>query len=200
LPQLVHSKEIILCSWPILSEIARVASWPGHPLANGLLRHLQEGSACMAKRKDDRNRPKSKGGEHVTDPGRSESPIEPVDPEIEREFKDAQKLAGSGSQQLARKLNEHHSRLPELAGGDLDADWDRSDVGEESIGGQNPTPDQDIVEDLGRGIGITYEDSEPLKSAGKLEERDRKRWDLDPASSEDYAERTRRKPDKEGGS
>jgi hypothetical protein len=167
------------------------------PLANGLLRQLQEGSAVMAKRKKPGNTRKSKGGERLIDPGRAESPIEPVDPEIEREFKDAQKLAGAGSQQLARKLNEHNSRLPELAGGDLDADWDRSDIGEESIGGQNPTPDQDIVEDLGRGIGITYEDSEPLKSADKLDERDRKRWDLDPASSEDYAERTRRKPDEE---
>ncbi len=130
-----------------------------------------------------------KDDEKVIDAGRAESPKDPVDPEIEQEFEEAQKLGGSGSSQLARKLHEHHSRTPELSAGDLDADWDRADVGEESVGGQNPTPDQDIVEDLGRAVGVTYEDNEPLKSAEKLEHRDRDRWEFDPASSEDYPER-----------
>jgi hypothetical protein len=133
----------------------------------------------------------------VIDAGRAESPKDPVDPEVEREFDDAQKLAGSGPSQLARKLQEHHSRTPALSGGDLDADWDRADVGEETVGGQNPTPDQDIAEEVANAVGINYEDNEPLRSAEKLEERDRKRWEFDPASSEDYQERIRRKPDDE---
>jgi len=139
--------------------------------------------------KDDRKEDERK----VIDAGRAEGPTDPVDPEVAEEFGEAQKLAGSGARQFARKLREHHSRTPELSGGDLDADWDRSDVGEESVGGQNPTPDQDIVEDVGRAVGITYEDDEPLKAAEKLEDRDRDRWEFDPASSEDYIDRIRDK-------
>lgn len=86
---------------------------------------------------------------------------------------------------------------PQLSGGDLDAEWERSDVGEESVGGQNPTPDQDIAEELANAVGINYEDNEPLRSAEKLQERDRKRWEFDPASSEDYQDRLRDEPDEE---
>ncbi len=130
----------------------------------------------------------------VIDAGRAESTKDPVDPEIEREFDEAQKLAGSGPTQLARKLHKHHSRTPLLSGGD--AEWDRSDIGEESVGGQNPMPDQDIAEDLANAVGINYEDNEPLRSAEKLEERDRNRWEFDPASSEDYMDRVHDKPEK----
>jgi hypothetical protein len=136
----------------------------------------------------------AKDEEKIIDAGRAESPKDPVDPEVEREFDEAQKLAGSGPRQLARKLQEHHSRGPELSGGDLDAEWDRADIGEETVGGQNPTPDQDIAEEVANAVGINYEDNEPLRSAEKLEERDRNRWEFDPASSEDYIERLRRKP------
>jgi hypothetical protein len=38
-------------------------------------------------------------------------------------------------------------------------------------------------------LGVTYDDSEELKGANKLEERDKHRWELDPASAEDYKER-----------
>src|SRR5262249_59024230 len=109
------------------------------------------------------------------------------------EFDAAQKLAGSGARHFARKLKEHHSRTPELSAGDIDAEWDRADIGEETVGGANPTPDQDIVEDVGRALGVTYEDSEPLKGAEKIEQRDRDRWEFDPASSEDYPDRTKDK-------
>jgi hypothetical protein len=34
-----------------------------------------------------------------------------------------------------------------------------------------------------------YEDNEELKAAGKVEKRDRNRWELDPASAEDYKDR-----------
>ena len=40
-------------------------------------------------------------------------------------------------------------------------------------------------------MGVDYQDSEELKGAEKIEERDRHRWELDPASSEDYQERNR---------
>jgi hypothetical protein len=37
---------------------------------------------------------------------------------------------------------------------------------------------------------VTYQDGEPLRVGQKEEERDEHRWELDPASSEDYAERS----------
>ena len=78
-----------------------------------------------------------------------------------------------------------------LTGGDVDAAWVEADVGEETVGGSTPTPDQDIVDDLGRAAGVTYADSEPLRPEDKIVERDEKRWEVDPASAEDYAERVR---------
>jgi Family of unknown function (DUF6335) len=77
-----------------------------------------------------------------------------------------------------------------LTGGDIDAAWDQAAVGEETVGGSTPTPDQDIVDEIGRAVGVDYEDSEPLDPESKLERRDENRWELHPASSEDFAERT----------
>jgi hypothetical protein len=82
------------------------------------------------------------------------------------------------------------ARSSELSGGDVDAALDQADVGTETVGGSNPTPDQDIVEDIGRAAGVTYQDNEPLKFGEKVAERDAQRWELDPASSEDYQART----------
>jgi Family of unknown function (DUF6335) len=81
---------------------------------------------------------------------------------------------------------------PELSGGDVDARWDQAEAsGEETVGGSNPTPDQDIVDEIGRAVGITYQEGEPLRVGRKEEERDEHRWELDPASAEDYGSRTR---------
>ena len=79
-----------------------------------------------------------------------------------------------------------------LAGGDIDADAQSAYVvGDEAPGGDNPTPDQDIVQEIGAAVGLEYQDNEPLGSELKVEARDRHRWELDPASSEDYEERQR---------
>jgi uncharacterized protein DUF6335 len=77
-----------------------------------------------------------------------------------------------------------------LTGGDIDAAWDQAAVGDETVGGSSPTPDQDIVDEIGRALGITYADGEPLRPTEKLARRDEERWELHPASSEDYVERT----------
>ena len=122
------------------------------------------------------------------DAGSAESEEYDVDEEVKQEFEEAQRL-GSGSDLLRRELREHHSRTPELSGGDIDADWARADVGDETVGGSAPTPDQDVVEELGEAMGLTYEDNEPLHTSEKVEGRDRNRWELDPASSEDYNDR-----------
>jgi uncharacterized protein DUF6335 len=98
--------------------------------------------------------------------------------------------ARSGRQELRESLREHSETSPELTGGDVDADWeDAYSVGDEAPGGDNPTPDQDRVDDIGKALGVEYQDNEPLKGSDKVAERDRHRWELDPASSEDYQDR-----------
>ncbi len=88
-----------------------------------------------------------------------------------------------------RDEQEDGGLAAELSGGDVDAASD-GNVGLETVSGSNPTPDQDIVEDLGRAVGVTYQDNEPLKFDDKIAARDERRWELDPASAEDYQERT----------
>lgn len=78
-----------------------------------------------------------------------------------------------------------------LYGGDVDVAQHQTDGGEETVGGSSPTPDQDVVQELGNAVGITYEDNEPLRFGEKLTDRDSQRWELNPASSEDYQERLR---------
>jgi Family of unknown function (DUF6335) len=68
-------------------------------------------------------------------------------------------------------------------------------AGEESASGSSPAPDEDVVDEIGREAGVTYEEGEPLRVGEKEEERDEHRWELDPASSEDYAERSRSLPE-----
>ena len=98
--------------------------------------------------------------------------------------------ARSGRAALQASLNEHTGMTPELTGGDVDADWENAYFsGEEAPGGDNPTPDQDIVDDIGKALGVEYQDNEELKASDKVVERDKHRWELDPASSEDYKER-----------
>jgi hypothetical protein len=106
------------------------------------------------------------------------------DPEIQESFRERQDY-DAGWQQLNERLEEHTSESPELSGGDIDAAWDQSDVGEETVGGMNPTPDQDVVDELGQAAGLTYEDDEPLHTGDKLEKRDKKRWELNPESAEE---------------
>jgi hypothetical protein len=93
------------------------------------------------------------------------------------------------SEELRSKLDEHTARSPELSGGDIDAAWDYANVsGEETVGGSVPTPDQDNVDELGAGAGLTYNDDEPLDSDRKILRRDRERWELNPASADDETE------------
>ena len=95
--------------------------------------------------------------------------------------------ARSGRAEFEQRLREHTSTGPALTGGDVDADWEDAEaVGEEAPGGDNPTPDQDVVDEIGRAMGIEYEDDEELQGGDELAERDRHRWELDPASKDDF--------------
>lgn len=97
--------------------------------------------------------------------------------------------ARSGRVGMEHSLREHRG-MNDVTTGDPDVDVeDAYFTGEEAPGGDNPTPDQDIVEDIGRALGVTYNDNEELKGADKLVERDKHRWELDPASSDDFKDR-----------
>jgi hypothetical protein len=109
---------------------------------------------------------------------------EAVNPSPPPEQETPQELAGY----LSPKLRTPQRGVPDLSGGDIDAAWDRGDEGEETVGGSHATPDQDVVEELGKAVGVTYSDNEPLRLGDKEQDRDSRRWELDPASAEDYPE------------
>ncbi len=127
------------------------------------------------------------------DVGRFETEIYEPDPEIKEEFAEAAVMGDSSRKFLLDELRENApAESPVLSGGDIDAAWDQSDAsGEESVGGSNPTPDQDVVDELGKAVGLTYKDDEPLATTEKLTERDEHRWELEPESSEDFDERNK---------
>jgi hypothetical protein len=98
--------------------------------------------------------------------------------------------ARSGRKEMNDRLQQHTSTSPAMTAGDVDADWEAAEaVGDEAPGGDNPTPDQDVVDDIGRALGVEYDDDEELKGGEEISARDRHRWELDPASSDDFDDR-----------
>jgi len=98
--------------------------------------------------------------------------------------------ARTGRAELAEALQEHGGITPVITAGDVDANWENAYFsGDEAPGGDNPTPDQEVVEDIGKALGVEYQDNEELRSSDKIIERDKHRWELDPASAEDYKDR-----------
>jgi hypothetical protein len=98
--------------------------------------------------------------------------------------------ARSGRQELRDRYDNHTETGPALTAGDIDADWESAySTGDEAPGGDNPTPDQNVVDDIGLAVGVAYDDNEELEGADRIEERDRHRWEFDPASSDDFDER-----------
>jgi len=99
----------------------------------------------------------------------------------------------TGSAKLAQRLREGGGSVdPSLSAGDVDASWEMAESqGDEAAGGSTPTPGQNNVQEIGEAIGVTYQDNEELRAGEKERDRDKKRWELDPASSDDYQERLR---------
>lgn len=98
----------------------------------------------------------------------------------------------AGSARLSDRLRNDSLADPTITAGDLDAQWESAQFsGDESAVSSMPTPDQGVVDDIGRAMGVTYADDEELKVGEKERSRDKHRWELDPASSDDYNERVR---------
>jgi len=115
------------------------------------------------------------------------SDIERTDNEMTEMDERALAAARSGHDELKAMIERHHETSPALTAGDVDAKWeDAYALGDEAPGGDNPTPDQDRVDDIGKALGVTYSDTEELRGSDKVADRDHHRWELDPASSEDW--------------
>lgn len=98
----------------------------------------------------------------------------------------------AGSAKLANRLRDDSLADPSITAGDVDAQWEGAQFsGDESAVSSMTTPDNNVVEEIGAAMGVTYQDSEELKAGEKERSRDKHRWELDPASSEDYQDRVR---------
>ena len=77
--------------------------------------------------------------------------------------------AETGKNVYHQRMREHTEGGPALTSGDIDADWSEAYAsGEETPGGDMPTPDQDVVEEIGRALGVEHEDAEELKAPRRL--------------------------------
>lgn len=98
----------------------------------------------------------------------------------------------AGSARLAHRLENDSLADPTITAGDLDAQWESAQFsGDESAVSSMSTPGQSVVEEIGQAMGVTYQDDEELKFGEKERSRDIKRWELDPASADDYQDRLR---------
>ena len=89
----------------------------------------------------------------------------------------AASAARTGRRLVGENLRRH-PKMAALTGGDVDADMESAYfTGDETPGGDNPTPDQSDVDEIGHAVGVEYQDNEELKSTEKIDERDRHRWD-----------------------
>ena len=105
------------------------------------------------------------------------------DPEIEEFMELEISHAPKDPDLLAQRLRNNTAASPRDAGGDLDAAWeDVNDSGSETVAGDNPTPDQSLVEENALAIGVSYEDNEELEFIDKIEKRDRDRFELEEGS------------------
>ena len=85
--------------------------------------------------------------------------------------------ARSGRRQLSESKRQHN-KMSAVTGGDVDADMEAAYFsGDGAPGGDNPTPDQNDVDDIGQAIGVKYNDNEELRGGDEVVERDRHRWE-----------------------
>jgi hypothetical protein len=104
------------------------------------------------------------------------------DPEIEEFMEEEIAHAPKDPELLAQRLR-NTAASPQDSGGDPDADWEDVNVaGSEAIGGDSPTPDQSLVEENAKAIGVSFEDNEELDFLDKIERRDRDRFELEEQS------------------
>jgi len=116
----------------------------------------------------------------------SNNPDYVPNPEIEEFMEGEIARAPKDADLLAQRLRNNTAASPRDAGGDLDASWeDVNESGSEAVGGDNPTPDQSMVEENANAVGVNFEDNEELDFLDKIERRDRDRYELNESSKAD---------------
>ena len=86
--------------------------------------------------------------------------------------------AARSGRRMVDENRRRHSKMAALTAGDVDADMESAYfTGDETPGGDNPTPDQNDVDEIGHAVGIEYQANEELKSTDKIDERDKHRWE-----------------------
>ncbi len=107
----------------------------------------------------------------------------------------------ASASELRNRLRLNTSCDPTICAGDVDARWDMGEsAGDETAGASCSTPDQSVVDDIGEALGITYREGEELWLVDKERARDAHRWELDPASADDFMDRMRESALKNGRS
>lgn len=111
---------------------------------------------------------------------------------IPDELEPPQVDVSASAAELRSRLRLNTSCDPAICAGDLDAQWAMAEsTGDETVGASSTTPDQSVVDDIGAALGITYREGEELYLVDKERARDAHRWELDPASSDDFIDRMR---------
>jgi len=150
------------------------------------------GARKVARRRTSAPSPKAAGALKVARLDRARRTIEDVvpSPPSSLDMNRRGSAVRTGRAEVAERLLEHAGMSPAITAGDVDVDVENAYFsGDETPGGDNPTPDQDVVDDIGKALGVEYQDNEELRASDKVTERDKHRWELDPASSEDYKNR-----------
>jgi len=95
-------------------------------------------------------------------------------------------LAEIGRRLVEREFEKYYSVGPELTAGDVGARWQEAeDSGAETPGGHVATPDQDNVDEIGRAVGMEFQDNQELSAPEEiLSRRDRRRWEMDKRSAD----------------
>ena len=88
---------------------------------------------------------------------------------------------------LLRELGADPDVSAVLCGGDVDADWQRAAAsGEEAVGGTVPTPDQDVVDEIGHALGVEQASDAPVFTSEEiLRARRRHYWHLERAAADE---------------
>ena len=88
---------------------------------------------------------------------------------------------GPAAPRWPRQLREHRGMTPTSpAATSTSTSRTRTSPARKRPAATTPTPDQDIVDDIGKALGVEYQDNEELKASDKVIERDKHRWELDP--------------------
>ena len=119
------------------------------------------------------------------DAGTAESRVLPVSHEVEKEFEEARHRAPEPQ----NRWRFYRSQAGQSSVRDPNDVWDTFESGEDSMNHDALAADGDLLDEFGNAVGLHYEYNESLHVTDKVESRDHERWELDPASSEDYRKR-----------